>query len=302
METTRDTVGFIGLGRMGGNMATRLVAHGFQVVGMDATTAAKSAAEGIGVTVVDSYGALAAALTTPRVVWLMVPSSAVTDVLDELLPHLASGDTVVDGGNSFYQDSLRHYDTCRAAGVHFLDCGVSGGVAGARQGASLMVGGTADVFAAHESVFATLAAPHAYARVGGPGAGHFAKMVHNGIEYGMMGAIAEGVSVLQHAPAELSLDIHAVLTPYAHESVIAGKLMQWLQDAYAYDQLETVRGTVPVGETEQEMAHLAHTYDMPVLDAALRARRSTRAHPTFAGKVVAALRNRFGGHSTYGHE
>lgn len=302
METTHDTVGFVGLGRMGGNMAARLVAQGIRVVGMDPAAAAREAAVAAGVHVVDSYTALTAALTAPRVVWLMVPSAAVDGVVGELLPHLTSGDVLIDGGNSFYEDSLRRHDTCRTAGVHFLDCGVSGGVAGARHGASLMVGGVAEIFIAHEALFAALAAPRAYARVGGPGAGHFAKMVHNGIEYGMMGAIAEGMATLQHAPAQLSLDTRAVLTPYAHESVIAGKLMQWLYDAYAHDQLETLHGTVPVGETEQEMTHLARTYDMPVLDAALRARRETREHPTFAGKVVAALRNRFGGHRTHEKE
>lgn len=296
MNTIKKEIGFIGLGRMGLNMATNLVAEGYRVVGMDPQEVAQATARAAGVEVVASYEAMGSALAASRVVWVMVPSAVVDTVLTELIPHLTAGDTIIDGGNSFYQESLRRHRVLAEAGLNFLDCGTSGGVTGARHGASIMVGGEASVYATHEHLFKTLAAPDGYARVGAAGAGHFVKMVHNGIEYGMMGAIAEGMTVLEAHRDQFGIDLEAVFKPYEHESVIASKLVSWLGDAYRSGQIEQVEGEVPVGETEREMEHVTTLGDVPVLEAALAQRRATRQTSSYVGKLIAAMRNQFGGH------
>lgn len=293
----KQEIGLVGLGRMGLFMALRLREQGFRVVGYNRSDAPRAAAEAAGVEWVGSLAELVAALPAARTVWLMVPSAAVEPVLSELTPLLSAGDTVIDGGNSFYQDSLRRHKALTEQKLKWLDCGTSGGVEGARFGASLMVGGEADVYAEHEALFAALAAPQAYARVGGPGAGHFVKMIHNGIEYGMMGALAEGMTILRDHEPTLGIDIKSVLQPYEHQSIIAGKLTTWLRQAYESGQIDAIAGEVPRGETEGEMEHITTLGDVPVLEAALEQRRASRQSPTYQGKVIAALRHQFGGHA-----
>jgi 6-phosphogluconate dehydrogenase len=293
---TPQTLGLIGLGRMGLNMAARLTEQGIAVVGVDAEIAARAAAADAGVRIVPGIQELLAALPTPSVVWIMVPSRYVDDVLASLVPLLITGDVVIDGGNSFYKDSLRRHGELSARGIRFLDVGTSGGVSGARNGAAIMVGGEVETFLLVEPLFATLAAPGGYARVGGPGAGHFVKMVHNGIEYGMMGAIAEGMGVLKEHAAEFDISLTEVLKPYEHESVISGKLMMWLRQAYEEGQVEGIAGEVPRGETESEMEYITTIGEVPVLEAALEQRRATRVEPSYVGKLIAAMRNQFGGH------
>jgi len=294
----KKELGFIGLGRMGLNMATHLVELGYKVVGVDPDAAAQQAASDARVTMVDSYERLVQSLTADRVIWVMVPSKFVDSVLAELTPFLKPGETIIDGGNSFYQDSLRRHQALAAKELHFLDCGTSGGMEGARAGASIMVGGDAGVFAAHEHIFAALAATDGYARVGKAGAGHFVKMVHNGIEYGMMGAIAEGVTVLHEHADQFDINLTEVFKPYGHESIISSKLISWLSEAYDQGQIDSIAGEVPTGETESEMEHITTIAQVKVLEAALAQRKATREQPSYLGKLIAAMRNQFGGHKT----
>jgi 6-phosphogluconate dehydrogenase len=211
---SQKEIGFIGLGRMGLNMVTLLVEKGYRVVGVDPSVEARSAAEAAGVEVTEDYGAMVEKLSDRKVVWVMVPSKFVDSVLDEVVPLLKVGDTVIDGGNSFYQDSLRRHKALKEKELNFLDVGTSGGMEGARHGASIMIGGAEEVYQKHEHLFKALAAENGYARVGKEGAGHFVKMVHNGIEYGMMGAIAEGMNVLHEHEAEFVIDLKEVFRPY----------------------------------------------------------------------------------------
>ncbi len=292
----KTTLGFIGLGRMGLNMATHLVEQEIAVVGYNRSDGPKAAAEAAGITVTSSLGELVAALPTPRTVWLMVPSQAVDGVLTELTSLVSPGDTIIDGGNSFYQDSLRRHAALKEKELHFLDVGTSGGIQGARYGASIMIGGDPAVFATQELIFHALAAPGGYARVGNAGAGHFVKMIHNGIEYGMMGAIAEGMTVLHEHEEQFGIDLMAVMKPYEHESIISSKLVSWLRQAYDEGQIELITGEVPKGETEFEMEHITTIGEVKVLAAALAQRKGTRVTPSYLGKLVAAMRNQFGGH------
>lgn len=295
--TMKKELGFIGLGRMGLNMVTHLVEQEYRVVGVDPDEKAQEAARAAGVEVVESYEAMAATLGADRLVWVMVPSAFVDSVLDELIPHLASGDTIIDGGNSFYKDSLRRHEMLKEKDLSFLDVGTSGGMTGARHGASIMVGGETAVFATHEHVFRALAAPQGYALVGAAGAGHFVKMVHNGIEYGMMGAIAEGMTVLHEHEEQFGINLNEVLKPYEHESIISSKLVSWLREAFDEGQIELIAGEVPTGETESEMEHITTIGDVKVLQAALEQRKRTRDTPSYVGKLIAAMRNQFGGHT-----
>lgn len=297
-QTSRSAVGMIGLGRMGFNMALHLHEDGYDVFGVDKSEAALAQARESGLTVFDKNADMLSQLTAPRVIWLMVPSQFVDSVIEELIPLLAKGDTIIDGGNSFYKDTLARHEKLRAHNVHFLDCGTSGGVGGARHGASLMVGGEQEVFTEHEHIFKTLAAKDGYARVGGPGAGHFVKMVHNGIEYGMMGAIAEGMSVLNDHKQQFDISLPNALKAYSHESIIDSNLVDWLADACKEGQIGKIEGTVPHGETEDEMEHVTTIAPTPVLAAALDQRKQTRGNPSYAGKLIAAMRNQFGGHAT----
>lgn len=302
MDNTKKTIGFVGLGRMGLNMTTLLVEKGYRVVGYNRSLEARVAAQAVGVEVVADLSSLVGALPESKVVWLMVPSSAVDTVLDELVPLLSPGDTIIDGGNSFYQDSLRRHAALKAKELKFLDCGTSGGMDGARHGASIMVGGRPEVFAQHEHIFATLATKDGYARVGNEGAGHFVKMIHNGIEYGMMGAIAEGITVLHEHEEQFGIKLEEVFKPYEHESIITSKLVSWLKDAYDQGQIDLITGEVPRGETESEMEHIVTLGEVKVLEAALAQRKATRLEASYLGKLVAAMRNQFGGHSVIKRE
>jgi 6-phosphogluconate dehydrogenase len=292
----KKELGFIGLGRMGLNMATLLVEKDYRVVGFDVDASARQQAEAVGVEIVSSYEELVKSLASTRLVWVMVPSKFVDNVLAEITPHLQAEDIIIDGGNSFYQDSLRRHQALRDKELKFLDCGTSGGMDGARHGASIMVGGRPEVFSDAEHVFSALSAPGGYARVGNEGAGHFVKMIHNGIEYGMMGAIAEGVTVLHEHQDKFGIDLAEVFKPYEHESIITSKLVTWLRKAYEEGQIELIKGEVPTGETEFEMEHITKIGNVKVLESALAQRRSSREQASYLGKLVSAMRNQFGGH------
>lgn len=297
---------FVGLGRMGGAMTAHLVEQGYTVHGFDPDAQSRTAAATTGVTVYDTLAAAVAALPTPRTIWLMIPSRFVDESLAELIPLLTAGDTIIDGGNSFFKETVRRHHELHEANLNYIDCGTSGGVDGARHGASLMVGGEADLVAQYTELFTALALENGYGHVGGPGAGHFVKMVHNAIEYGMMGEIAEGLNVLHEHKAGMELDIHEVLKPYQNGSIVASSLMDWMAKAYhTSGYLDTIAGEVPKGETEMEMEYLIDHETMPVLTAAVEERQQTRTTPSFTGTLIAAMRNQFGGHKVikeHGHD
>jgi len=223
---------FIGLGRMGAAMSAHLAEQGFEIHGFDASAAARAQAETEGVITHSSLEEAVGALDAPRTVWMMVPAKYVDTVISDLRPLLSREDTIIDGGNSFFKDSINRQHDLAGSDINYIDCGTSGGVNGARHGASLMVGGSKEVVAQHEHIFKALAIENGYGHVGGSGAGHFVKMVHNGIEYGMMGAIAEGINVLHEHKEGLELNIRETLKPYQHGSIITSNLMNWVADAY----------------------------------------------------------------------
>ena len=292
-------IGYIGLGKMGQNMITRLLERGHIITAYDPDAAARERAAALGTHVTDSVAAVAIALPPPRTIWLMVPHDAVDAVLEELAAQLAQGDTVIDGGNTYYKDSVRRSAEFAQKGIAFLDAGVSGGPSGARNGASVMVGGKKDVYARFEQLFSDIATDGGYGYMGESGAGHFVKMVHNGIEYGMMQAIAEGFTLMKAAPFQL--DLKEVARVYNHQSVITSRLVGWLESAYEAHgtELTDISGAVAQSgeglwtvKTAQELGVPA-----PIIAGAVEFRRQSQEHPSYIGKVLSALRNQFGGHT-----
>jgi len=290
---------FIGLGRMGNAMTAHLVEEGYTVHGHDVDPEARQLASENGVTVYDSLPAAIAAMPGQKVVWLMIPAKFVDSTLVDIHSLMQPEDIIIDGGNSFYKDTLTRAAASVAKNITYIDCGTSGGVDGARKGASLMVGGPTEVVNKLEPLFTTLAAKNGFGHVGKTGAGHFVKMVHNGIEYGMMGAIAEGMSFVERQQSELDIKPLEVLKPYEHGSIISSSLMSWLAEAYnTPSYLESIAGEVPQGETEMEMEYIVAQNQSPVLEAALQQRKDTRQNPSRTGTLISAMRNTFGGHKT----
>ncbi len=290
---------FIGLGRMGAAMVTQLVEKGFTVHGFDVSEEARNEIAAVGANVYSSIKEAIAAMPERKIVWLMVPSKFVDDVLEEVTAEVTAGDIVIDGGNSFFKDTLRRNEELKAKEIHYVDCGTSGGLRGARHGASLMVGGDASIVHEIEEIFVALAMENGYARVGNTAAGHFVKMVHNGIEYGMMGAIAEGLSFIEDKESELGIDTKKVFGPYQHGSVITSSLVDWMAEAYLEEgYLDNIAGEVPRGETEEEMEYIIGEGKTPVLEASVKQRKDTRGNPSRIGTLLSAMRNKFGGHAT----
>lgn len=299
-------IGFIGLGRMGSNMVLNLVGKGYTVVGFNRTGKVthelriknhELRSKGRFIDVY-SLGELVEKLVRPRVVWIMVKAGeAVDETIKGLLPHLSPGDIIIDGGNDYFENSIRRYQMLKKKGIEFLDCGTSGGLEGARNGACLMVGGDKKTFSRVEELFCDLATAHGYAYVGKSGAGHFVKMVHNGIEYGMMGALAEGMQVLFNQQKKFKFDLSQIVKVYNHGSIVEGRLTNWLETAWRGDPgLSSIDGVVPPGETEAKMEKLEKIGRMEILKQARLMRVKTRKQKSFAGKILAALRNQFGGH------
>ena len=305
--TSRGSVGVAGLGKMGAGLARNLLDHGWRVVGWNRHTevAAEMAAEGLVATT--SLRELVLELEPPRTLWLMVPAGAPVDALlfgpdgdgvGGLTELLAPGDTVIDGGNSFWRDAAPRAEKLAELGIHYLDCGTSGGPAGARNGACLMIGGDREVFSANEAMFADVALPEGYSFFDGHGAGHFVKMVHNGIEYGMMQAIAEGFQILHDGPFDL--DLVDVADVYQHGSVVESRLVGWLLSAYRRlgSDLEGVSGVVGhTGEgawTVQTAGELG--VPTPVIADSLKFREESEEAPSYAGQALTAMRDAFGGH------
>ena len=295
-------VGMIGLGKMGANMAERLLRGGHQVTGFDPSADARKALESKGGAAVDTLPALVKSLSTPRVVWMMVPSGKITDdTVNALLPLLAKGDTVIDGGNSNYQDTLRRATLYAAHDLGYVDCGTSGGVWGLQEGYSMMVGGDAKLVDTLRPIFETLAPgkEQGWGRVGPVGSGHFTKMVHNGIEYGLMQAYAEGFSILQHKQ-EFQLDLHQVGEIWRYGSVVRSWLLDLTTDALGKNP--TMDGVAPYvvdsGEGRWTVAAaLELDVPAPIITASLIERLRSRDRDSFTDKLLASMRNEFGGHA-----
>jgi 6-phosphogluconate dehydrogenase len=283
-------LGMIGLGRMGGNMTKRLEEHGHDVKTYDPQVESTAA----------SLEELRDQLEAPRTFWMMVPAGHITDeTFLSLLDVAEPGDVIVDGGNSNFRDSQARHATAKEQGIHFVDCGTSGGVWGLEVGYCLMVGGDDDAVAQAEPVFRDLAPDDGYAHVGAAGAGHFVKMVHNGIEYGLMQAYAEGFEVMR--ASEFDVDLHEIAGIWRYGSVVRSWLLELLHAAFEQDgsDLEKIHGYVQdSGEGRWTIAEaIAEDVPVPVLTAALFARFASRQEESFAAKVNAALRNQFGGHA-----
>ena len=295
-------IGMVGLGKMGANMTARLQRGGHSVVAFDRSAEALRAAAGAGATAADSLPALVAQLAAPRAVWVMVPAGDATEAtLEELAGLLAAGDAVIDGGNSNYKDSMRRAATLAARGVHLVDVGTSGGVWGLREGYSLMIGGDAGAVVRLRPVFETLApAPdRGWGHVGPSGSGHFVKMIHNGIEYGMMQAYAEGFAILRRKEA-LELDLAQVAEIWRHGSVVRS----WLLDltARALAENPTMEGIAPyVSDSGEGRWTVAEAVDLdvpaPVITLALLQRLRSRDAESYGDRLLAAMRNQFGGHA-----
>jgi len=295
-------LGMIGLGKMGGNMVARLLNGGHDVVVFDPNAAAVAAATDRGAVAAASVGELAGQLGAPRAVWVMVPAGEPTEVtVGTLGGALAPGDVVIDGGNSNYKDTMRRAAALRERGLHLVDCGTSGGVWGLREGYSLMVGGDTEAVERLRPIFETLApaASRGWGRVGPSGAGHFVKMVHNGIEYGLMQAYAEGFSILKHKE-ELGLDLGQIAEIWRHGSVVRS----WLLDltAAALAENPTMGGIAPyVSDSGEGRWTVAEAIDLdvpaPVITLALLQRLRSRDTESYGDRLLAAMRNQFGGHA-----
>jgi 6-phosphogluconate dehydrogenase len=291
-------LGYIGLGKMGYNMAERLLERGYQLVVFNRSEGPVKKISKQGAQPAASLQSLAMTLAPPRLVWLMVPYQAVDEIINGLLPSLQKGDTIIDGGNSPYKDSIRRARELEQQGIDFLDAGVSGGPTGARNGACIMVGGRKDVFQKLEKLFQDLSVQHGCGYMGKAGAGHFVKMVHNGIEYGMMQAIAEGFAIMKAAPFDL--DLIAVADLYDHKSVIESRLVEWLKNAFERHgkELSEISGSVAQGGEGMWTVEAAKEVGVPVpiIKGALDFRLASQNSPSYTGKIVSALRHQFGGH------
>jgi len=331
-------LGMVGLGRMGANLVQRLVRDGHHCVAYDANADAVKAVTSDAVVAATSLQDLVAKLDAPRAIWLMVPAAITQGVLDDLTGLLSSDDVIIDGGNSFYQDDIVRAGLLAAKGIHYVDCGTSGGVWGLDRGYSLMIGGEDEVVSRLEPLFRSIApgadgseptpgrtrrdgtAPNGYLHCGPNGAGHFVKMVHNGVEYGMMAAIAEGLSIIKHANVgrekveadaettplrdpefySFDIDVAEVAEVWRHGSVISSWLIDLTADALARSpELSDFKGRVSdSGEGRWTVeAAINESVPAPVISAALFERFESRGQGDFAGRVLSAMRSAFGGHA-----
>jgi 6-phosphogluconate dehydrogenase len=292
-------LGMVGLGRMGGNMTTRLIRNGHEVVAFDPSDDAVGRAEAEGAIGAHSLEELVKQLDAPRVAWIMVPAGKITEDTVENLRHLLqSGDIVVDGGNSNFRDTTRRAEELAEDGIRLLDAGTSGGVWGLDNGYCLMVGGEREAFDHAEPVFAALAPENGYAYVGDSGAGHFVKMVHNGIEYGMLAAYGEGFEIMKASDYDLNLPEIAGIWRYG--SVVRSWLLELLVEAFQKDpKLDGIRGYVEdSGEGRWTVIEaIEENVPAPIAALSLFMRFASRQEESYSAKVIAALRQEFGGHA-----
>lgn len=291
-------IGYVGLGKMGFGMVERLLEKGHEVVAFDRNEEAARDIARQGAIAADTLSSLSSLLPVPRTFWIMVPHQAVDAVISELMPSLERGDVIIDGGNSPYKESMRRARELESKGIDFLDAGVSGGPGGARSGACIMVGGKKEVFERYENLFRDLTVEDGYAYMGPSGAGHFVKMVHNGIEYGMMQAIAEGFAVMKASPFHLNLT--DVTDIYNHKSVVESRLIGWLKSGFEKygEDLKEISGSVAhTGEglwTVEAARELG--IQTPIIEGSLNFRNESQKNPSYTGQVLSALRNQFGQH------
>jgi 6-phosphogluconate dehydrogenase len=288
----------IGLGKMGYSMTLRLLQGGHEVVAVDTNLDLSRELAGKGAVFAESLADAITKLQPPRIVWVMVSAQATEKVIHELGERLSKGDILVDGGNSNWKDSQARAEKLAHKGVHWCDAGTSGGVWGLNNGYCMMVGGAPDPVKLCEPIFKTLAPKDGYAHVGAAGAGHYVKMVHNGIEYGLMQAYAEGFEIMKTSP--FGLDLHNIAAIWGHGSVVRSWLLELLEDALAKDHdLAAIKGWVEdSGEGRWTVqASIDQNVPAPVITASLQTRFRSRQDESYGAKVLAALRNEFGGHA-----
>jgi 6-phosphogluconate dehydrogenase len=297
-------IGLIGLGRMGFNLALNMRDHGHKVVAFNRSHEKVKEAEKEGLTGAYSIEELVNKFSGRRVIWLMVPAGQpVDDIIALLLPHLNKHDIIIDGGNSYYKDTLRRYEELKQKEIDFVDIGTSGGTDGARNGACTMIGAEDKVFKVLEPLVKDISVEKGYLHTGRNGSGHFVKMVHNGVEYGMMQAIGEGFEILEKS--QFDLDLEKVATVWNNGSVIRGWLMELAESAFSKDtKLDKIKGVMY--SSGEGLWTVLEALDLkvpaPVIAESLMMRYRSEQEDTFTGKVVAALRNEFGGHSTKKNE
>jgi len=293
-------IGFVGLGKMGSFMVQRLLKGGHEVVGYDRAPEAMKKIEGIGAGSADSLAGLVEKLDGVRVIWCMVPAGGITGgVVNELRPLLKKGDIVVDGGNSFYKDSMLRAAEYKRDGKFFIDAGVSGGIWGLEQGYCIMAGGDLSAFKTIEPLLRSLAPEHGYAYVGKSGAGHYVKMVHNGIEYAMLESYGEGFEIM-HSAKEFNLNLQAIAEVWKHGSVVRSWILELAESVFKEDaSLESIAGYVDdTGEGRWLVTEAINGgVPAPVITLSLLQRQRSREKESFSAKVIAALRNKFGGHA-----
>ncbi len=290
----------IGLGRMGGNMSERLIKGGHEVVVYARKAEEVQRYVSKGATGASGVSDVTSKLKSPRIVWIMVPAGKpVEETIASLLPGLTKGDVIIDGGNSNYRDSMRRAAELQTRGIHFIDSGTSGGIWGLANGYCLMIGASPEAFKLCEPIFKTLAPPDGYAHMGPPGSGHYVKMIHNGIEYGMLQAYAEGYEIL-HASKDFKLDLHKIAAVWNHGSVVRSWLNELAEKALERDaELAALRGYVEDSGEGRWTVQEAIDPDVPapVITLSLLTRLRSRQVDSFSAKVIAALRNEFGGHA-----
>jgi len=295
-------IGFVGLGKMGMNMIQRLIEDGHEIIANALSSDSIKAAEKKGAQGAGSLQDLIDKLDAPRIVWSMIPAGKATEnTIKTLSEIMEPGDIIIDGGNSFYKDSMRRAEELISGkNISFIDVGTSGGIWGLEKGYCMMIGGAEDIFKKAEPLFKTLAPENGYAHVGPNGAGHYVKMVHNGIEYGMLQAYAEGFELL-NAKKEFSLDMHKISNLWNQGSVVRSWLLELAESAFKNDpELRSIRGYVEdSGEGRWTIAEaIEQNVPAPVITLSLMERFHSRQDESFSAKVIAALRNEFGGHST----
>jgi 6-phosphogluconate dehydrogenase len=292
-------IGFIGLGRMGANMVRRLLRDDHEIVAYNRTAEKTKEIAGEGADAAFSIEELVGKLDAPRAVWVMVPAGDATEAqIEELLLHLEPGDTIIDGGNTNFHDDQRRHPLLKEKGIQYVDAGTSGGIWGLANGFCLMVGGDREAVEPLEPIFRSLAPEDGYMHVGGPGAGHYVKMVHNGIEYGLMQAYAEGFEIM-HA-SDYGLDLGGISKLWNHGSVVRSWLLELAESALSKDQdLAHLRGWVADSGEGRWTVQEAIDRDVPapVITLSLQTRFRSRQDDSYGGKVLAALRNEFGGHA-----
>ena len=292
-------LGMIGLGRMGANMTERLVRGGHKVITYDRSPEAIQRVVDKGATGAASLADFVKKLSLPRAIWLMVPSGDPVDqTMDQLLPNLSKGDIIIDGGNSNYKDSIRRADKMKSHAMHFIDAGTSGGIWGLQNGYCMMVGGEKEIVGRLEPIFLTLAPKDGYLHAGPNGAGHFVKMIHNGIEYGMMQAYGEGFELLK--ASQFDLDLAKISHLWNQGSVVRSWLLELCESAFEKDpKLDSIKGYVEdSGEGRWTVIEaIERGVSATVLAHSLFARYASRQQDGFSNKVIAALRNEFGGHA-----